>query len=35
MPNARPFSIALSLAIAAALTAPTADAAKKKRHAAP
>src|SRR6476659_6293451 len=33
MANTRPLSIVLSLAVAAALVAPTADAAKKKKHA--
>lgn len=33
MANARPFSIVLSLAVAAALVSPHADAAKKKKHA--
>src|SRR6478672_5070354 len=32
MANTRPLSIVLSLAVAAALVAPTADAAKKKKH---
>ncbi len=33
MANARPFSIVLSLAVAAALVSPPADAAKKRKHA--